>query len=68
MGRSFFRKLLDDDSNEVEIIIKLLMGLISQRKHRWYIVIIWQAIEGFMITTLPKNLYILPTYFEGDFE
>ena len=37
MGRSFFRKLLDDDSNEDEIIIKLLTGLTSQRKHRRYI-------------------------------
>ena len=37
MGRSFFRKLLDDDSDEDEIIIKLLTGSISQRKHRRYI-------------------------------
>ena len=37
MGRSFFRKLLDDDSDEDEIIIKLLMGSTSQRKHRQYI-------------------------------
>ena len=37
MGCSFFRKLLDDDSNEDEIIIKLLTGLTSQRKHRRYI-------------------------------
>ena len=37
MGRSFFRKLLDDDSDENEIIIKLLTGLTSQRKHRRYI-------------------------------
>ena len=37
MGRSFFRKLLDDDSDEDEIIIKLLTGSISQCKHRRYI-------------------------------
>ena len=37
MGRSFFRELLDDDSNEDEIIIKLLTGSTSQRKRRWYI-------------------------------
>ena len=37
MGRSFFRKLLDDDSDEDEIIIKLLTGSTSQRKHRRYI-------------------------------
>ena len=37
MGRSFFRELLDDDSDEDEIIIKLLTGLTSQRKYRWYI-------------------------------
>ena len=37
MGRSFFRELLDDDSDEDEIIIKLLTGSTSQRKHRWYI-------------------------------
>ena len=37
MGRSFFRELLDDDSNEDEIIIKLLMGETSQRKHHRYI-------------------------------
>ena len=37
MGRSIFRKLLDDDSNEDEIIIKLLTGSTPQRKHRRYI-------------------------------
>ena len=37
MGRSFFRELLDDDSDEDEIIIKLLTGSTSQRKYRWYI-------------------------------
>ena len=37
MGCSFFRKLLDDDSNEDEIIIKLLTGSTSQRKHCRYI-------------------------------
>ena len=37
MGRSFFRELLDDDSNEDEIIIKLLMGETSQRKRHRYI-------------------------------
>ena len=37
MGRSFFRKLLDDDSDEDEIIIKLLTGSTQQRKHRRYI-------------------------------
>ena len=37
MGRSFFRELLDDDSDEDEIIIKLLMGETLQRKHRRYI-------------------------------
>ncbi|XP_030941674.1 uncharacterized protein LOC115966610 [Quercus lobata] len=37
MGRSFFRKLLDDDSDEDEIIIKLLTGSTSQLKHRRYI-------------------------------
>ena len=37
MGRSFFRKLLDDDSNEDEITIKLLTGSTSQCKHRRYI-------------------------------
>ena len=69
MGRSFFRELLDDDSDEDEIIIKLLMGETSQRKRRRLsTVIIWQAINGFMMTTLLKNLYILPKYFEGDFE
>ena len=70
MGRSFFHKLIDDDSDEDEIIIKLLMGSTPQRKHRRYIERnhFWQAIEGFMMTILPKNLYILPTYFEGDFE
>ena len=34
MGRSFFRALLDDDLDEDEIIIKLLTGSTSQRKHR----------------------------------
>ena len=33
MGSSFFLELLDDDSDEDEIIIKLLMGETSQRKH-----------------------------------
>ena len=37
MGRSFFRKLLDDDLDKDEIIIKFLTGLTSQRKHRRYI-------------------------------
>ena len=37
MGHSFFRKLLDDDSDEDEIIIKLLTGSTPQRKHRQYI-------------------------------
>ncbi|XP_065621849.1 uncharacterized protein LOC112037137 [Quercus suber] len=37
MGRSFFRKLLDDDSDEDEIITKLLTGSTSQRRHRRYI-------------------------------
>ena len=37
MGHSFFRELLDEDSNEDEIIIKLLIGSTSQRKHRQYI-------------------------------
>ena len=37
MGCSFFRKLLDDDSNENEIIIKLFTGSTSQCKHRQYI-------------------------------
>ena len=37
MGRSFFRELLDDDSDEDEIIIKLLMGSTSQCKHRQYV-------------------------------
>ena len=37
MGRSLFCELLDDDSDEDEIIIKLLMGLTSQRKHHQYI-------------------------------
>ena len=37
MGRSFFRKLLDNDSDEDEIIIKLLTGSTPQRKHRRYI-------------------------------
>ena len=37
MGRSLFRKLLDYDSDEDDIIIKLLTGLTSQRKHRRYI-------------------------------
>ena len=37
MGRSFFRELLDDDSDEDEIIIKLLMGETSQCKCRRYI-------------------------------
>ena len=37
MGRSFFRELLDDDSDEDEIIIKLLTGSTPQRKHRRYI-------------------------------
>ena len=37
MGRSFFCKLLDDDSDEDEIIIKLLTGSTSQSKHRRYI-------------------------------
>ena len=37
MGRSFFCELLDDDSNEDEIIIKLLTSSTSQHKHRWYI-------------------------------
>ena len=37
MGCSFFRELLDDDSDEDEIIIKLLTGLTSQHKHRRYI-------------------------------
>ena len=37
MGCSFFRALLDDDSDEDEIIIKLLTGSTSQRKHRRYI-------------------------------
>ena len=37
MGISFFLELLDDDSDEDEIIIKLLMGETSQRKRRWYI-------------------------------
>ena len=37
MGRSFFRELLDDDSDEDEIIIKLLTGSTSQYKYRWYI-------------------------------
>ena len=37
MGRSFFRKLLDDDSDEDEIIIKLITSSTSQRKHGRYI-------------------------------
>ena len=37
MGRSFFRELLDDDSDKDEIIIKLLMGETSQCKRRRYI-------------------------------
>ena len=37
MGRSFFRELLDDDSYEDEIIIKLLTSETSQRKRRRYI-------------------------------
>ena len=37
MSRSFFRKLLDDNSDEDEIIIKLLTGSTSQRKHHRYI-------------------------------
>ena len=37
MGRSFFRELPDDDSDEDEIIIKLLTNSTSQRKHLWYI-------------------------------
>ena len=37
MSRSFFRELLDDDSDEDEIIIKLLMGETSQRKRHRYI-------------------------------
>ena len=37
MGRSFFRKLLDDDSDEDEIIKKILTGSTSQRKHCSYI-------------------------------
>ena len=69
MGRSFFCNLLDDDLDEDEIIIKLLTGSTSQRKHRRSsTIIIWQAIKGFMMTTLLKNLYILPTYFKGDFK
>ncbi|XP_075666073.1 uncharacterized protein LOC142635907 [Castanea sativa] len=37
MGRSFLQKLLDDDSDEDEIIIKLLTSSISQCKRRRYI-------------------------------
>ena len=37
MGCSFFCKLLDDDLDEGEIIIKLLTGSTPQRKHRRYI-------------------------------
>ncbi|KAL0005282.1 hypothetical protein SO802_012843 [Lithocarpus litseifolius] len=37
MGRSFFHELLDDDSDEDEIIIKLIMGETSQYKRRQYI-------------------------------
>ena len=37
MGRSFFRELLDDDSYEDEIIIKLLTSETSQRKRHRYI-------------------------------
>ena len=37
MGHSFFRELLDDDSNEDEIIIKLLVSETSQRKCHRYI-------------------------------
>nr|POE60238.1 hypothetical protein CFP56_76716 [Quercus suber] len=36
-GRSFFRELLDDDSDEDEIITQLLTGLTSQRKRGRYI-------------------------------
>ena len=37
MSCSFFRELLDDDSDEDEIIIKLLMSETSQSKRRRYI-------------------------------
>ncbi|XP_075638432.1 uncharacterized protein LOC142610505 [Castanea sativa] len=37
MYHSFLQKLLDDDSDEDEIIIKLLTGSTSQRKRRQYI-------------------------------
>ncbi|KAK9994607.1 hypothetical protein SO802_024310 [Lithocarpus litseifolius] len=37
MGRSLFRKLLFDDSDEDEIMRRVLKGSTSQRKRRWYI-------------------------------
>ena len=37
MGRSLFRNLLFDDSNEDEIMRRVLKCSTSQRKHRWYI-------------------------------
>ena len=37
MGHSFFRKLLDDDSDEDEIITQLLTNSISQHKRCRYI-------------------------------
>ena len=37
MGRSRLRKLLFDDSNEDEIMRRVLKGSTSQRKHRQYI-------------------------------
>ena len=37
MGRSLFRKLLFDDSNENEIINRCVNSSTSQRKHRQYI-------------------------------
>ena len=37
MGRSFFRELLDDESDEDEKIIKLFTGETSQCKRRRYI-------------------------------
>ena len=37
MGHSLFRNLLFDDSNEDEIMRRVLKCSTSQRKHRWYI-------------------------------
>ncbi|XP_030958349.1 putative nuclease HARBI1 [Quercus lobata] len=37
MGRSLFKKLLFDDSDEDEIMRQILKGSTKQRKRRWYI-------------------------------